>query len=157
MKNNLSNPKDGERRNPPRGLITMYLAAYRCDASILTLQNLKKTKYMSFFIPAPRNVVLHSLAKIRSSSSLGSDTSFLIFAPRYVLLPFSRPFDLLLSERECLVTVKFFNPEILMIFDIFEFLESKYAFSTKFCIYVCVYVRVYVACVFMCVKHCSAA
>ena len=35
---------------------------------------------------------------------------------------------ILLSERESLVTVKFFDPEISMIFDISELPELKYAF-----------------------------
>ena len=57
---------------------------------------------------------------------------------------------ILLSQRESLVTVKFSDPQISMIFDIFEFPESKYAFSRK-CLYVCVCVR---ACVRACVRVC---
>ena len=45
----------------------------------------------------------------------------------------------MLSQRERFVTVKFFDPEISMIFDIFELPKSKYAFSGK-CLCVCMYV-----------------
>ena len=38
---------------------------------------------------------------------------------------------MLLSQRESFVMVKFFDPEISMIFDISELPESKYAFSKK--------------------------
>ena len=44
---------------------------------------------------------------------------------------------MLLSQRESLVTVKFFDPQISMIIDISELPESKYAFSKK-CVCVCV-------------------
>ena len=58
--------------------------------------------------------------------------------------------DFLLSQRECLVTVKFFYPQISMIFDISEIPESKYAFSRMpVCMYVCV-----CACVCVCVCVC---
>ena len=66
-------------------------------------------------------------------------------------------FPILLSQRESLVTVKFFDPQIPMIFDISELPESKYAFSKKcLCVsvYVCMYVCVYVC---MCVMNLSAA
>ena len=41
--------------------------------------------------------------------------------------------SILLSQRESLVTVKFFDPEISMIFDISELPESKHA-----CVRACV-------------------
>ena len=44
---------------------------------------------------------------------------------------------LLLSQRESLVTVEFFDPEISMIFDISELPESKYAFFFRKCLCVC--------------------
>ena len=47
----------------------------------------------------------------------------------------------LLSQRESLVTVKIFDPQISMIFDISDLPESKYAFSRK-CLCVCMYVCV---------------
>ena len=43
----------------------------------------------------------------------------------------------LLFQRENLATVNFFDPKILLIFDISELPESKYAFSRK-CLCVCV-------------------
>ena len=50
------------------------------------------------------------------------------------------PLSLLLSQRESLVTVKFFDSEMLMIFNISELPpESKYAFSRKcMCVCMCV-------------------
>ena len=64
--------------------------------------------------------------------------------------------DLLLSQRESLVRVKFFDPQISMIFDISELPESKYAFSRKcVCAYVCARVCVRArACVCVCVCVC---
>ena len=56
---------------------------------------------------------------------------------------------LLLSQRESLVTVKFFDLEISVIFNIYELPESKYAFSRKCLVYVCV-----CACVRACVRAC---
>ena len=64
---------------------------------------------------------------------------------------------LLLSQRESLVTVKFFDPKISMIFDISELPESKYAFSSK-CMCLCVHAcaRAYVrACLGACVRACE--
>ena len=43
-------------------------------------------EYTSFYILAPRYVVLDFCTEIRRSSSSRRDTSFLIFAPRYVVL-----------------------------------------------------------------------
>ena len=50
----------------------------------------------------------------------------------------------LLSQRENLVRVKFFDPEISMIFDISELPESKLSFLENVCVYVfmCVCVSV---------------
>ena len=65
----------------------------------------------------------------------------------------------LLSQRESLVTVKFFDRQISMIFDISELPESKYAFSKKclcVCACACVCARAR-ACVCVCVMNLSAA
>ena len=64
----------------------------------------------------------------------------------------SQVMAILLSQRESLVTVKFFDPQISMIFDT-ELPESKYAFSRK-CLCVCVCVCV---CVRACVRACVHA
>ena len=52
-------------------------------------------------------------------------------------------FFLLFSLRERFLTVKFFNSENSMIFDISQLSEPKYSFSKKCCMYVCMYVYMY--------------
>ena len=76
-------------------------------------------------------------------------------------------FCLLLSQRESLVTVKFFDPQISVIFNISELPESKYTFSRKclcacvracVCVCVCACVRARVrVCVCVCVCVCARA
>ena len=73
-----------------------------------------------------------------------------LMARNELFLFISQPiWPLLLSQRKSIVTVKVFDPEISIIFDISELPESKYAFSTKYlrvCMYLCV-------CVYVCYKY----
>ena len=70
-KNDVSRRADGERR------ISAFLRRVHGQY----------TENTSFFIPAPRYVVLHPRAEIRRSSCSCRDTSFFIRALRYVGLP----------------------------------------------------------------------